>query len=92
MKSKYVDEFGQLELKSSEDRLVKLIESEEWEDISAIVEMWLSWEMEVLVEDAPHDVIQTQGKCKVLRDFIAQIEGSIKERAQQNNSVEHIEE
>jgi len=85
-------EIEKLKLKSSEEDLVELIESPVWEDIKAIVCVFLGWEVAQLIEEEIEDVPKTQGRCLVLREIMERINDNVLILAQRNNSDEQPEE
>ena len=81
-----------LELKSSDQELLDLIESPVWEDIKMIVSLMLGWEVGQLIEDSPEEFIKTQGRCLVLREIIDRIGDQVIILAKANNSSQHLDE
>jgi len=79
MRPGFIEDITDLTLQSSDLRLSKLMESEEWEDIKNIITVLYSWTVEELVEDKEDEILKTQGRCFVLREIGQQIERYVKE-------------
>lgn len=82
-------EMEDLKLETDYDTLLDLLEAPVWKDINRIISVFMVWETGLLVDAEGVELLQSQGRCKVLREITQQIEFVVKDCVDKQKEIDN---